>query len=489
VACWVSVSSLLRMEFECFLIDNLLITGPATFDETLCRPSKLDLPSENDGRDDGGPSSCNVSIGLLFRLGTNDVLVIALDQVDDFETFDGDRATKLFSAAESSFSWLAASHNCLNAIWSSFSSISCSGVVTLFADMAASVWFRSSNRFFTLVEFDLLPLNDNLVSGADCAGEGGGWRELVFVPGDPGGNIEPFAFLVARRLPSPFLSLFFLNLAMNPLKPGPGLGGVGAGEDCNSIMTVVADTADSDPLCSALEIETSPEWTRGRCGRFGEVAGEVDSDGLRSTGKGETSSPVGKGLALSVPLSFLNLCPSFSVPEEFNPGPELGGVIGVVGRNAIVSTLMDADSSVGLDIWSLSTFLFVAGGIGGPSPSGNLGFEGLFRRAIVAASTLARTCFASSSSSGMLKFGELSWPMNSLAPAISGVRGKWGVEAVLVSVPSVETEREMLSGDVVEMCKTGGAGSCGPNSASARSLFRLVGLSTDSETPGDSGMS
>ena len=85
-------------------MDNFLITGPATFDETLCRPSKLDLPSENDGRDEGGPSSCNGSIGLLFRLGSSDVLVIDLDQVDDFETFDGDRATKLFSAAGSSFS-------------------------------------------------------------------------------------------------------------------------------------------------------------------------------------------------------------------------------------------------------------------------------------------------------------------------------------------------------------------------------------------------
>jgi hypothetical protein len=67
-------------------------------------------------------------------------------------------------------------------------------------------------------------------------------------------------------------------------------------------------------------------------------------------------------LALSVPLNFLNLCPSLSVPDEFDPDPELGGLIGVVGCNAIVSTLMDADNSVGLEIWSLSTFLFVAGG-------------------------------------------------------------------------------------------------------------------------------
>ena len=85
-------------------MDNFLITGPATFEETLCRPSRLDLPSENDGRDEGGPSSGSVSIGLLFRLGTSDALVIALDQVDDFETFDGDRATRLFKAVESSFS-------------------------------------------------------------------------------------------------------------------------------------------------------------------------------------------------------------------------------------------------------------------------------------------------------------------------------------------------------------------------------------------------
>ena len=132
------------------------------------------------------------------------------------------------------------------------------------------------------------------------------------------------------------------------------------------------------------------------------------------------------GLPLRVPLNFLNLCPSRSVPDELDKDPELGGSIGVVGCVAIVSTLMDADKSVGLEIWSLSTFLFVAGGIGGPNPSGNLGFEGLFRRAIVAASTLAKTCFASSSSSGMgtVKLGELSWPMNSLPPGISGVRSK-----------------------------------------------------------------
>jgi len=314
------------------------------------------------------------------------------------------------------------------------------------------------------------------------------------VPGDPGVNIEPFVFLVVRRLLSLPLSLFFLNLAMNPLKPGPELEGVGgAGETRDSIVTVVADIADNDSLRSVLEIEASPGWTRGWWSRFGEVAGEIDLDGLRSTGKGETSSPVGRGLPLSVPLNFLNLSPSFSVPGEFNPDPELGRMIGVVGRNAIVSTLMDADNSVGLEIWSLSTFLLAAGGIGGPNPSGNLGFEGLFRRAIVAASTLAKTCFASSSSSGMVKFGELSWPMNSLVLAISGVRGKWGVEAVLVRVPSFETDREMMSGDVVGTCKVAGAGrptgSCGPNSASAKSLFRFVGLSKDSETAGDSGMS
>jgi hypothetical protein len=129
-------------------------------------------------------------------------------------------------------------------------------------------------------------------------------------------------------------------------------------------------------------------------------------------------------LPFNVPLNFLNLCPSFSVPEELKPDPELGELIGVVGCKAIVSTLMDADNSFGLEIWSLSTFLFVAGGIGGPNPSGNFGFEGLFRRAIVAASTLAKTCFVSSSSSVMVKFGELSWPINTLAPGVSCVCGR-----------------------------------------------------------------
>lgn len=120
-------------------MDNFLITGPATFEETLCRPSRLDLPSESDGRDEGGPSSGNGSIGLLFRPGTSEALPIAFDQVDDFETFEGDRATRLFSAVESSLRWLAASHSCLKAIWFSSSSNSCPDVVALFADTPAGV--------------------------------------------------------------------------------------------------------------------------------------------------------------------------------------------------------------------------------------------------------------------------------------------------------------------------------------------------------------
>jgi hypothetical protein len=67
------------------------------------------------------------------------------------------------------------------------------------------------------------------------------------------------------------------------------------------------------------------------------------------------------------------------------------------------------------------------------------------------------------------------------------------VEALVVTVPSFETEREMLRGDVVGMCKTavGGPsrGSRIPNNASARSLFRLVGLSKLPEIAGDSGFS
>lgn len=79
-------------------------------------------------------------------------------------------------------------------------------------------------------------------------------------PGDPGDIIDPFPFalLVARRLLSPPLSLFFLNLAMNPFKLGPELEGVGTGEAGGSTVTVVVDTADNDSLCSVLEIETSP---------------------------------------------------------------------------------------------------------------------------------------------------------------------------------------------------------------------------------------
>lgn len=67
------------------------------------------------------------------------------------------------------------------------------------------------------------------------------------------------------------------------------------------------------------------------------------------------------------------------------------------------------------------------------------------------------------------------------------------MEALLVTVPSLETEREILRGDVVGICKTVGGGSlggsCGPKSASARSLLRLVGLSKLSEMAGDSGLS
>ena len=67
------------------------------------------------------------------------------------------------------------------------------------------------------------------------------------------------------------------------------------------------------------------------------------------------------------------------------------------------------------------------------------------------------------------------------------------METVLVRVPSFETEREIMSGDAVGTCKVAEAGrstgSCGPKSASAKSLFRFVGLSKYSETAGDSGMS
>lgn len=67
------------------------------------------------------------------------------------------------------------------------------------------------------------------------------------------------------------------------------------------------------------------------------------------------------------------------------------------------------------------------------------------------------------------------------------------MEVLVVTVPSFETEREILRGDVVGMCKTvagrASTGSCGPNSASARSLFRLVGLSKLPEIAGDSGLS
>ena len=170
---------------------------------------------------------------------------------------------------------------------------------------------------------------------------------LELVPGDPGDNIDPFPFAF---LVSPPLSLFFLNLAMNPFKLGPELEGMGVGETRGSTVTVAADKTDNDPLCSVLAIETSPGWIEGWLSMFGEVAGEIDVVGLRSAGKGETSSPLGMGLPLSVPLNFLNLCPSRNVPDELSPDPELGGSIGVVGCVAIVSTLMDADNSVGLEI-------------------------------------------------------------------------------------------------------------------------------------------
>jgi len=87
----------------------------------------------------------------------------------------------------------------------------------------------------------------------------------VFMPGDPGDRIEPFAPFATNKLLSPplSLSLFLLNLAMNPLKLGPELEWTGAGETCGSIVTVVADRTDTDPLCSVLDVETSPGWTRG----------------------------------------------------------------------------------------------------------------------------------------------------------------------------------------------------------------------------------
>ena len=69
-------------------------------------------------------------------------------------------------------------------------------------------------------------------------------------------DVLVFVFLVVRRLPS-------LNLAMNPLKPGPELKGVGgAGETRDSIVTVVADIADNDSLrkgeTSSPEMQSNP---------------------------------------------------------------------------------------------------------------------------------------------------------------------------------------------------------------------------------------
>ena len=134
--------------------------------------------------------------------------------------------------------------------------------MALFADMVAIIWFRSPDRVFTWTELCLLPLNDSLVTGADCGCGGtllrGTLRELAFISGDPTDRTEPFAPLVVRRLLSPPLSLFFLNLAINPLKVGPELEGVGAGETGGSIVTVAVDRTDIDPLCSVPDMETSP---------------------------------------------------------------------------------------------------------------------------------------------------------------------------------------------------------------------------------------
>lgn len=87
----------------------------------------------------------------------------------------------------------------------------------------------------------------------------------MFVPGDPIDRIEPFALFVVRRLLSTLLSLslFFLNLAMNPLKLGPEFEEAGGEGACGSTVTVVPDVTETDPLCSVLEIEASPGCTRG----------------------------------------------------------------------------------------------------------------------------------------------------------------------------------------------------------------------------------
>jgi hypothetical protein len=104
--------------------------------------------------------------------------------------------------------------------------------------------------------------------------------------------------------------------------------------------------------------------------------GLVVEEDLRWRGNGVTSSPpsIGLGFNFSVPLSFLILWPNFDVDPEFEIGETEG--------RGIVSTLVVAETSVGLEIWSRFIFLFVTIPI-----SGNLGFEGLFRSAMVAAST------------------------------------------------------------------------------------------------------
>lgn len=100
-----------------------------------------------------------------------------------------------------------------------------------------------------------------------------------------------------------------------------------------------------------------------------------------------TSSPVGRLVLLKVPLSFRNREPILD-DAGFWPADREGE------RSGIVSTLVDADTSVGVEIWLGFTRLRDTGPAGA-TPSARLVLDGDLLSASIAASALRWTSRAS----------------------------------------------------------------------------------------------
>jgi hypothetical protein len=257
--------------------------------------------------------------------------------------------------------------------------------------------------------------------------------------------------------------LFFLNLAIKPFNPGP--------DDAAGVTWILYFSKSVE-----LGVRVAPEEAEG--GDSTVLTGDKGCwepllvEDLRLRGYGVTSSALTSevGFDLSVPFNFLILWPNLNDELELETRDAEG--------RGIVSTLVVAETSLGLEIWSRFILFF-----GVVPASTSLEFEGIFLSAIVAASTFRWTSSVNSWSWRFGKLGELIC-FTDIHPEVEaepGERSRWGLDMLSEGDWPLGRERGTLKGVMAGNC-TGDCStlpsSSGPKSALARFLFRLVGLET-----------